>query len=281
MSGFSTEWLLLREPADRVARDVELLADLAADMAHLSDLHFADLGCGTGSNLRAIALAFGQGQRQHWRLYDHDRGLLLEARKALAAWADHSRDREGGLELQKDDREIHVRFCEEDLNRNIETVLRPGDIVTASAFFDLVSEGWISRFAAAAAAIQAAVYATLIYNGAELWVSPHPADGPMLAAFAMHQRRDKGFGPAAGPKAANVLLAALLKEGYKVQAANSPWRLNQEQRRLIEELAAGSAAAVAELRLFDDEVISAWRTSRAAAAACTIGHSDILAWPPD
>ena len=44
--------------------------------------------------------------------------------------------------------QIEVTFCEADLSTGVERFLQPDEIVTASAFFDLVSKDWIARFAA-------------------------------------------------------------------------------------------------------------------------------------
>ena len=70
MSGFSSDWLKLRESADHRARNQELLAKLAACFAEREAILVADLGAGTGSNLRAIAPHLPS--RQQWVLVDHD-----------------------------------------------------------------------------------------------------------------------------------------------------------------------------------------------------------------
>jgi SAM-dependent methyltransferase len=279
MSGFSAEWLALREPADARARNKMLAAELAGRLSGCDAPRFADLGCGTGSNLRAIALSLPPGQRQHWRLFDHDPALLQAARHALCGWAENYEDTGEGVRLTKQGRELDVQFCEANLDAGIEALPQAGEIVTASAFFDLVSEGWISRFAKAVSKARAPVYAVLTYNGAETWLPPHPADGPILAAFHTHQGGDKGFGNAAGPRAARCLSAALEAEGYLLLSGESPWQLDENDRGMIEALAHGSASAVSELKLVGEEAVAAWRETRCRAASCVIGHTDLLAWP--
>jgi SAM-dependent methyltransferase len=280
MNGFSEEWLRLREPADAAARNPEIAAGLAAHLADRTKVTFVDLGCGAGANLRHTALLLPRGMRQCWRLLDHDPRLLLSARGRLAAWADKSSEAPcGALQLEKDGREIEVSFCEADLNGKIERFLQPDEIVTASAFFDLVSRDWIARFAEAVAALGSAVYAPLIYNGIQIWSPPHPADWPMLVAFNVHQRRDKGFGTAAGPGAAVALHEVLCERGYSVTRGDSSWRLGPQDANLIAMLAETSAAAVAELGLFDERAIAKWKESRLRAASCLVGHTDILALP--
>ena len=280
MNGFSEEWLRLREAADAAARNPEIAAGLAAHLADRTKATFADLGCGAGANLRHTALLLPPGIRQRWRLLDHDPRLLSSARGQLAAWADKSSEAPcGALQLERNGREIEVSFCEAVLNGNIERFLHPDEIVTASAFFDLVSGDWIALFAEAAAALGAAIYAPLIYNGIQIWSPPHPADWPMLAAFNVHQRRDKGFGKAAGPSAAAVLHEVVCEGGYTVTRGDSAWRLGPQDANLITMLAENTAAAVAELGLFDEQAIAKWKESRRTAASCLIGHIDILALP--
>src|SRR5690606_36909985 len=88
MSGFSPEWLALREPADMRARDPGLLAALAAHLAGRDAIEVVDLGCGAGSNIRTTAPALGPVQS--WTLVDYDPVLLEAARAALMAWADEA-----------------------------------------------------------------------------------------------------------------------------------------------------------------------------------------------
>src|SRR5688572_21055501 len=74
MSGFSADWLSRREPADHRARDSGLLDRLAAWAASRDSLSIVDLGCGTGSNARAVMPQLSA--TQHWRLIDYDPALL-------------------------------------------------------------------------------------------------------------------------------------------------------------------------------------------------------------
>ena len=280
MNGFSEESLRLREAADAAARNLDIAAGLAAQFADRTEVKFTDLGCGTGANLRYTALLVPPRIRQRWRLFDHDPQLLSSARQELAAWADEAFETTGGeFQLKKDGRAIEVSFCEADLSTSVERFLQPDEIVTASAFFDLVSKDWITRFARAASALRATVYAPLIYNGLQIWSPSHPADWPMVIAFNVHQRRDKGFGAAAGLDAAATLHDALRDEGYAVAQGNSSWRLGPQDASLMAMLADNTAAAVAELGLFDEQAIITWKESRRVAASCLIGHTDSLARP--
>jgi SAM-dependent methyltransferase len=279
VSGFNDDWLALREGADRRARNPALLARLVALFASVDTIEVVDLGCGTGSNLRALAPHLPP--RQAWTLVDHDPALLAAARGRLSAWADRAVEEGDRLRLAKDSAEIAVRFVEADLAAGAGALLarRPA-LITAAALFDLVAPTWIEGFARAAAAAGAVFYTVLSYDGTERWTPPHPADAAMLAAFVAHQGRDKGFGPAAGPRATELLAQAFRAHGYAVTTAASPWRLGPGDAALMQALAQGTAAAVRETGAVPEETVRGWRGARRAPQAGEIGHGDLLAIPP-
>lgn len=267
MTGFSAEWLSLREPADRRARDPRLLARLAAHFTGRERVSILDLGCGTGANLRAMAPALPCAQ--DWRLIDHDPALLEAARCELEGWQAPPC---AGLSVS----------CESaDFSGGVDALLdAPCDLVTASALFDLVSPRWLDNLAAALAARSLPLYSVLIYNGVMRWEPPHAADDAVCAAFNAHQHGDKGFGPAAGPDAAPYLAARLAGHGYQVMTAASPWVLGEGDRPLLAATAAGIAAAARETGRVSAGQVEDWLTSARAAGSCHIGHVDILALPP-
>jgi SAM-dependent methyltransferase len=278
VSGFSPEWLALREPADHHARNPDILAALQAAFANRESVTVVDLGCGTGSNLRATAPYLPS--RQHWRLVDHDPALLAAARERLTAWADSAELRGDSLKLVKDGRELAVSFARADLVSGLEAALGGSpDLVTAAALFDLVSVPWIERFAGRVAEENATFYTALTYNGLDTWRPAHEDDAAILAAFHAHQRRDKGFGLSAGPGATEAMASALGARGYSVKTGDSAWRLAAQDGALIRELAGGVAQAVRETGQVAEERVSAWLDARLGAAACAIGHTDLLAMP--
>ncbi len=276
MSGFAADWLALREPADLRARNGTVREAATAPFERHGAATVVDLGCGTGANLRALAMHLPAVQ--HWRLVDDDPTLLAAARAALTHWADRSEQRAEGLVLDKSGKHIDVVFERADLAKSFDDVLAsPADLVTAAAFFDLVSQAWIAAFCHALARHALPLYAVLTYDGCEEWSPPHPADAAMRAAFHAHQNRDKGFGPAAGPAAAAIVQAALRSEGYDFVSGPNPWHLDSGDEALIAALAEGAAAAVAETKLVPSADCAAWRQARMAARACTIGHVDLFA----
>ena len=278
MSGFSPEWLALREAADHAARNPQVLAAVGAHFAGRPALCVLDLGCGTGSNLRGSYQALPP--RQHWTLVDHDPALLAAARQRLSDWADEARELGEELVLTKGDWTITVDTRQADLTADLEWVLgwQP-DLVTAAALFDLASRRWIERFVAALASQRLPLYTALTYDGRESWAPPHPVDAGVLAAFKHHQGTDKGFGPAAGPEATEMLAEAFRKAGFAISTGDSSWRLSGAGHPLTVALAEGVAGAASETGRLDPAAVEDWRTARRAATEVAIGHQDIWARP--
>ena len=276
MSGFSPDWLALREPVDHRSRDAATAARLTEHLAGRQTVSVVDLGCGAGSNIRATYKLLPAAQT--WTLVDYDARLLAVSRERLSAWADSCTVDGDALQLTRDGHNLHVSFQQADLTRDLDAALGAGpDLVTASAFFDLCSEAFIRQFAKAVALRKAAFYTVLTYNGIQTWTPEHPADAAMQQVFHGHQAGDKGFGPAAGPGAAGVLGVTFEALGYAVSDGDSPWRLGPGDARLIADLATGYAGAVAETGLVDARTISDW--SSIARTGAVVGHTDTLAFP--
>jgi len=258
-----------------------MLADLAKRVENRDVLRVTDLGCGTGSNLRATAPALNA--RQEWTLVDYDFALLEQAARSLTEWADEAKAIGDDLVLIKDGRNIGVKFRIADLNKELEQVISGDiDVVTASALFDLISESWMRRFITALKATPAIFYTVLTYNGEDDFLPAHPFDWGIINAFKIHQRRDKGFGPAEGPQAAATLARLLSEAGYSVETADTPWVLKPSDIQLKTELLKGLHGAAMETGLVSDNGANDWlfwRTSMGdqKGSRMTTGHTDILA----
>ncbi|HXE69200.1 MAG TPA: SAM-dependent methyltransferase [Hyphomicrobiaceae bacterium] len=277
MSAFSANWLDRREPVDHRSRNKALAQALARHFDGWRPLTVVDLGCGTGSNLRATAPLLGP--EQHWTLVDRDQALLDAAVPRLTAWADDWDGSGGELALFKSHKRIDVRFRRADLADGLDAALGPAaHLVTAAALFDLVSAAFIARFTAALAARKCAFYTVLTYDGDQRWTPAHAADAAMTEAFHSHQRRDKGFGPAAGPAAPDLLSESFAAARYTVREADSAWRLEEADAALIADLGQGFATAVEETGAVDAVSIKSWRA--VARTAAVVGHADTLALPP-
>jgi len=229
MSGFSAEWLALREPYDRVARSPLVLDALAAAFADRFAITVVDLACGTGSTWRAISASLPS--RQSWRLFDNNLSLLGRA----------ATDAPAGLSITT----IPV-----DLARDLEAALDgPVDLVTASALLDLVSSDWLDRFVLEIAARHLPVYAALSYDGRAVLTPDDPRDAAVIAAVNRHQRTDKGFGPALGPDAAAAAVERFEHAGYRIMQGRSDWVFGHADRDIQLQILAGWAAAAADMGL--------------------------------
>lgn len=279
MSGFSAEWLRLREPVDHRSRDARLLARAAELVAPLTEPVIYDLGAGAGSNLRGTAPALGS--RQRWVLVDYDPALLSASLDYIGGWAEQVRATPAGLEAEFKGKAIRVELKRADLAADPAPwgAQRP-DLVTSAALFDLVSVEWIERFCSALASQRIPLYTTLVHDAVARWSPPHEADGAMTAAFERHFGTDKGFGRSAGNAAIGILTNCLRDLGYIVETADSPWRLDANDAAMIGALAEGWADAVRQTGAVGADAISAWLAARKAANAnCLVGHKDLLAVP--
>jgi SAM-dependent methyltransferase len=277
---FSPAWLALREPADHRSRSVTLASTLTSWYLQRDRIDVVDLGCGTGSNLRATAPSLPLDQ--NWTLVDLDPVLLDAARSALTAWGETAKTDGDRLLIEKSGRRIAVSFRQADLARDLDSVLNTGakgkpDLVTASALFDLASPEFIRQVAAGVSKRGSVFYTVLTYNGIQHWTPRSPIDQQMTGAFCRHQMSDKGFGVSAGPSAPVHLADQFQTHGYRVEEGNSPWKLGPADRELIAELAAGFAAAVRETKSFPPAEVDAW-LARARTGA-EVGHTDTLAIP--
>jgi len=266
MSGFSAEWLALREPYDRVARNPAVLDAVALAFSQHVSISVVDLACGTGSTLRAITAHLPP--RQSWRLLDNNLGLLAQA---------------AALNVPPC---VTVLAKPMDLVRDLEFALEgPLDLVTASALLDLVSAQWLERFITETAARRLPVYAALTYNGAvEIEPSIAP-DGDIVDYFNAHQRTDKGFGPALGPAAAARIIEGFGRVGYAVLHERSDWVLGPGDRVIQEALFVAWAQLPATRNAgVSHDASERWLAARQqileqGRSHLRIGHVDIFARP--
>jgi SAM-dependent methyltransferase len=264
VSGFSVEWLALREPHDARARNRAVLDAVAAAAAG-SAISVVDLACGTGATVRAIASRLPP--RQDWRLVDNDLSLLARAASGASA------------------RGVTVTRIPVDLIRDLEAALDgPIDLVTTSALLDLVSADWLDRLVVEVAARRLPLYAALSYDGRIGFDPAGPLDAEVIAAVNRHQRTDKGFGPALGPRAAETAIARFETANYAVVHGRSDWRLGPRDHDIQRDMLAGWAGAAREIGAVSLPDAAAWLTRRrdlvaAGRSAITVGHVDFFARP--
>ncbi len=265
MSGFAPDWLALREPHDLRARNATVLKAVIASLSGQTEVDIVDLACGTGATLRAVAPVLSA--KQNWRLVDHDRALLAHASKST---------RPGN---------VIVTTIETDLNRDLGALLGSRtDLVTTSALLDLVSQSWLQEFAHAAAARSLPVYAALNYDGRIEITPPDEFDKAIIAAMNTHQRRDKGFGAALGPLAAEVAMAQFEALAYAVVHGQADWIAGWQDQAFQVEIFRGWTSAARELGQLSSGDIDKWLIRRghfvaAGRSSIRIGHVDFFARP--
>lgn len=248
---FSAEWLALREPADNRARDKDLL--IKACKAAGPTPVIVDLGCGTGSNIRALAPYLPS--RTIWHLVDNDPELLEIAKSSVSGQV--------------------LTHCM-DLGEISQIPLESATLVTGSALLDLVSTDWLEAFANQ---VKVPLYFALSYNGHMNWDPEHAEDEAVTNSFNAHQRTDKGLGVAMGPESPKLASEIFRIAGFETALAQSDWELGPSDQKLQNELVLGIAHAAKEFGL---EAAQGWGAERILVSGksyCTIGHEDIFAIP--
>ena len=297
MTGFSADWLTLREPFDRSARGASAAAfDLPALALRLrrrrSDpvLGVLDLACGTGANLRELAPRLGGAQR--WLLVDHDPLLLATLPRALAAWAETEGflfgHQAGGFGIEGPGWRADVEPLRIDLAQDLAALpLAQVGLVTASALLDLVSAAWLDDLLARACHAGQALLFALTVDGRMDWTPRVAGDDRLARLFAAHQRRDKGFGAALGGAAADLAADRLGARGCELQLATSDWVIDggegAQAQAMLAAMVAGIAAAVREQDPAAAALATDWEAQRLRRLARTrlrVGHRDLLATPP-
>ena len=264
MSGFSAEWLELREPYDLRARNAAVLDAVFDLLAGKPSVSFVDLACGTGSTLRALGPRISA--HQTWRLVDNDLSLLARVSPSFAPG-------------------ISVTAVPVDLDRDLESAFdTAADLITISALLDLVSGDWLNRLAIAAAARRWPVYAALSYDGRAELSPADPTDRRIVDAVNRHQRTDKGFGPALGTSAAQAAIEAFRRVGFAVAQGLADWEFGPAGREIQTAVLSGWAGAAREIGDPPQREIVDWLERRrgliaAGRSSLRVGHVDLLACP--
>ena len=262
MTGFTSDWLSLREPADTAARDVTLTTRLVEMTRRQSPVRFIDLGCGTGANQRYLAPRIAGPQE--WLLVDSDAALLDQARQTSRWPVDaHCIDLATGLDALPIAAEV---------------------VVTASALLDLVSDSWLMRLIGRCRSGGAVAFFALSYDG-RMTFAPSDVDDEWIRRLVnRHQLNDKGFGPALGPEAALRACDRFAEASYDVRSARSDWNLEPHDSPLQQRLIEGWARAAAEVAPDESARCHGWLERRLAHitrgdSRINVGHQDVLASP--
>lgn len=257
MTGFSSDWLALRESFDARARAATLANAFMADMP--PGALVADLGAGAGSNIAYLRARGGTALR--WRHVDADPALIAVARQRFA-----------GIDT--------IEFAELDLAHALPEAIDGAAGVTCAALIDLVSEEWIELFVATLARLRMPALVALTYDGRMDWSPRKEDDAIVAAAFHRDMMRDKGFGPALGPAAARRLATRLREAGALLETRDSLWRIPATRPAMIEAMRTGVGAAAARAATEGEApAIARWREVRATERrlGLRIGHQDLMA----
>ena len=288
MSGFSAEWLELREPFDGLARAGSLVTELKRHVAagtSAAPLAIVDLGAGAGSNLRYLAPRLGGVQR--WRLVDHDSRLLEAALATTQAWAAargaEARRSGSSLTIRAADFSCEVACQAVDLVDLAAVELPERGLVTAAALLDLVSHDWLETLARRCRTARAAVLLALTYDGRTTAKPAEPEDPVVLAMFNRHQLFDKGFGPALGMRAADAAETSFEAHGYELRVATSDWLIATKDHALQLALVDGWLGAALEIAPESRAALTSWLERRrahvlAGRSELRVGHVDLAGW---
>jgi hypothetical protein len=286
VSGFSADWLALREPLDARSRSAGLVVRLRAE-APGGTRRIVDLATGSGANLRYLAPRLGG--EQDWLLVDKDGALLETMGARLRTWkVEHGltlHERGETLTLRGPDLLCRARRMQLDLAGEARCLALDGHwLVTASALLDLVAQQWLDGLLARCRAAGAWLLFALTYDGVTSFWPTLAKDELVNALLNRHQKRDKGFGPALGPRAAWDASAIIRRHGYEVAEALTPWHIGPAEATLQSELVEGWAQAAVEVAPEQADCILGWRRQRhdyiaAGTSRLQVGHRDLLAWP--
>ncbi len=273
---FDADWLALREPFDAAARDIILARRFAAMLPPRPRL--MDLGAGAGSLFRWLAPIIGRAQV--WTFADADADLLRLAFARCAEWGEAQGfavtvPASGAMLLHTQTGAWRIEALRADIAHAMPSLDRH-DGVVCSALLDLVSRAWLTRLLGAT---RVPLLTCLNVDGHDVFLPRHPFDRVVLAGFRRDQRRDKGFGPALGPRAASALVGT-----GTVITANTPWHIPITATAMLTHLVTSHADVAARRPPLRRDAIADWRALRLAQAsrgklAIRIGHRDSLVLP--
>jgi len=263
------EWLGLREPADTAARAPELVQEVRSYLPTGSTAAIHDLGCGTGSMARWLAVQLTGPQR--WVMYDRDAELL-----ALAA-----AHPPGGA---ADGSPVTVKTRRRDITRLEPGELAGADLITASALLDMMTAEDLERLVGTCARSGCPVLIALSVTGRVELTPSDPLDQSVEEAFNAHQRRTTGARRLLGPDAVGVAVDGFTGLRRDVLVRSSPWCLGPGQAALAAEWFTGWLAAACEQRPELGAEAVAYERRRVAEAAVgglsvTVHHEDLLVLP--
>ena len=262
----SSGWLRLREPADAAARASELVETVRSYLPTHDGATIHDLGCGTGSMARWLAVRLPGPQ--HWVMYDRDDELLT-----LAAEDPPGRASDGTP--------VTMETRRRDITR---MELAGAALITASALLDMMTAEELQRLVVTCAGAECPVLIALSVTGCVEITPAEPFDQRVAYAFNAHQRRTTSAGRLLGPDAVGAAVDGFTRLGREVQVRPSPWRLGPGHAALAAAWFTGWLAAACEQCPELRAHAPSYARRRLADAAAghlsvTVHHQDLLVLP--
>lgn len=263
MTGFSAEWLAAREPLDHSARSREVLSAVGHYFIDQPPLVVSDMGSGTGSTVRALQSYLEKDA--HWHLFDNDQVLLNRIPDRIPRGTFSS--------------------SQVDLSVSLEPLFETEpDLLTTSAFLDLVSRPWLVGLVENTTKRRIPFYAALTYDGMASCQPEHHTDTAILDALNRHQMGDKGFGPSLGPQAGAEAIRLFSAAGYDVIRERSDWKADARHAKFQKLLFEGWHMAACEIAPDQKTQFDQWLADRlellgSTGSQTSVGHIDFFAIP--
>lgn len=236
-SGFSfVNWLRARYPYDARARSKKVQQKAVDWFAGRSCLKILDLGSGIGANTQYFAPIFPS--LQEWTLLEIEPGLIQATFYELQKWADQkgwkALTTPKQLTIETSHGEITVLLKRKSLFKLMSAdEIRPYDLVTANALFDLIPPDKFMEFASVLFRAARPLLSTLNYHSMHF----DPKDGAdeyYLSLYESHMMRNNEVGSSMGPQCVHQMVKMLNQVGFRVYSDVSIWKIPPDDKIMMD-----------------------------------------------
>ncbi len=282
-------WLSYRFACDAKARNQNIEKKFLDFFKHHNhQLHLADVGAGTGANFRYYFDKIPQNQE--WVFIEQDPRMIKATLHCLEKFA---QDRDYRLQQNHDtltishqDKTAHIKLLQGTLDR-IEHLadLQKVDVVTANAFFDLISYDQFEIFTRKLSENEVCLLATLNYYETS-FLPFSECDHRFLRFYHMHMKRPQSFGIAMGRDCSEEMLDLLRQHHMLIEQEASQWHISRSNTAMHHFLLNFMEKAIHELNLVPEEQhdFNNWMAEKKKLChdrllEINVDHSDIFAYP--
>ena len=209
MHEFNNNWLKLRETVDKKSRNLKIIQLINKKFDNNTPVSIIDLGTGTGSNFNYLKpkLKFSQ----NWVFTDISLNSINYFKQ----------------NLKLSNKIIKTKFQIFDVINDLDKIkFKSFDIVTGSAFLDILPKNWFYKFHKFNSKTEIVLFA-LNYNGDFKFLPKHKNDKIIVNLFNKDQKTDKGIGnKAVGPNCSN-LINNIFKKTHHTYLMNSKWNVEK------------------------------------------------------